>query len=1563
MPKPTTPRHRRISVISSVVSVIVMLALALRLLTPSAKAGWFDDSYSYRQLITFTHNAAITSARAVTFSLDTAELITANLMQSDCDDVRFTDQTGKLLRHQQTGSCNNAATTYEVELLSINNGTNANAFYVYYSNPTAASASDITVSNVTALTPSGGDPASTAPTSNDEQGPAPTSYWKMDDASGSTVQDSSYANNNDLTITNATWKSSDLCISGSCLAFDGSGDHASKTYSSDTELDPGTGGFTVSGWFKHTSTISGTDTLISRASGTLGSEVGYKIYMNSSGFICFGIDASAGSFPNDDACTSTSYADSQWHKFMAVKNGTTNIVIYIDGRALDTQASITSSSISGSSPAFRVGIDSDGTSNGWDGFIDEVKYYPFAITNSQINTETISQSTTKPVAAVLGTNNTSSSALSSGLVGYWKMDESSWATNCSTASALDASGNNNHAKPCPNASAATLSDGKFGPGGSFDGTNDYVNAGTTGFSTTNATFAMWIKPSASMISANRGLFDTNPSSNGSVRLITNSAGTRLEYSIGGNANSTSEGNGHYTISAWTNEWHHLAVVVTNSNTTSLFVDGVKVGNDFVNNVNAGYSTFDIGRYNSSNYYAGIIDDVRVYNRSLSPGEISQLYNWAPPPGFYFNADTNTGTTVYNTGSVGDTSSFDSADMGWTSGKYGSAVETFLNSSSTGSGIGFGDGTPYISSTSRSFTISGYFNIKDASGLSYWFGHPLVSRLTSTNSGGCSTHNGIYAEARSASTAYIFGVLSYQNVGSTCNQTTSVGYGTNQVTIGQWNHITLTFNGSSKLMQLYMNGSLIESATWGGSGDWTFADTTLFIGNYGTTSNAMGVALDEIKIYTYVRNSKQIIEDMNAGHPSGGSPISSQLVYYKMDESNSTTLNNSNPSQSSVTASVSGASWLTPSSCKNNTCLNFDGTDDVATITNTAAIDLNDNLAAGFSVSTWFYADTDGENDVGQIFQKGTSTYCRTDSESASRVDIECSLDLATSDATLNISSAVATASWNHLVVSYTDDADDEITVWINGRNVGSSTNGSGAPAAESSNLLIGGTTTANFDGRVDEFKIYNSELVQPEVLVDLNFGSAVALGGVLGTQNDEGFSLPNPQAWWKLDNNNGTTTSDSSGNSFTSSTFTGPPQWSTGKFGSGLSFDGTNSVVRIPEATATDVGVITDSYTISAWFKTTTNFSGQAVIVAKNGNVTSRYPYELFVDSTEIVCFDMAGTGSPVACSSATYNDGKWHHVVGVRDVPTDKLYLYIDGVLNTSTTDTTTATAANNDDISIGNGGNSYTQYDFTGQIDDVRFYNSSLTATQIAYLFNRGKPTNWYAFDECNGLTAYDTGIKAEESSTRYNGTISIGASGTADVGSCGTASTSWGNGSTGKYNSSISLDGTDDYITIPNGVAPTTDFTYSMWVNLSSVTDSTLLESMATTTGNTDEFRIHVASGVVQVYTNNNLRVSSTRTLTTNTWTHLVVTRSGSTITIYLNGIPEATTGSDSGALSFSTCELVIGQDPDNGCTGSPSQYTNGMIDELKIYNYALTTEQVKKDMNQQAAVRFGPQTGLP
>ncbi|GIW59893.1 MAG: hypothetical protein KatS3mg087_0959 [Patescibacteria group bacterium] len=105
------------------------------------------------------------------------------------------------------------------------------------------------------------------------------------------------------------------------------------------------------------------------------------------------------------------------------------------------------------------------------------------------------------------------------------------------------------------------------------------------------------------------------------------------------------------------------------------------------------------------------------------------------------------------------------------------------------------------------------------------------------------------------------------------------------------------------------------------------------------------------------------------------------------------------------------------------------------------------------------------------------------------MDLECSLDLAT-DATITLTDALRLNQWSHVTLTWTNDADDEMTIWINGINRGSSTNGVGDASADTATLYIGGNTT-NFDGYLDEFKIFNYELTQKQIEILVNEGASV----------------------------------------------------------------------------------------------------------------------------------------------------------------------------------------------------------------------------------------------------------------------------------------------------------------------------------------------------------------------------------------------------------------------------------------------------------------------------------------
>jgi hypothetical protein len=270
-------------------------------------------------------------------------------------------------------------------------------------------------------------------------------------------------------ITNAIWKSEEFCKVGKCLYFDGSGDYV--TFADNANLDMGAGDtVTIEGWFRTPDITTGSRTIISKYETTGTGDGGYRIYINSSGQVVFGID-NANSFPSDSVTSTSAYDDNKWHHVAAVKNGATSITLYIDALSVGTPDTSIQNDVS-NNDSFYIGRYESDTSQDFNGFLDEVKILRSARTADQIKTDFLGETSSRGAGVSFGPDN---SWMSQGLVGFWKMDESA-ANGCPTASAdsCDSSGN---VKDGAWNGGATNTTGKFGNGVTFDGTGDYVDVG------------------------------------------------------------------------------------------------------------------------------------------------------------------------------------------------------------------------------------------------------------------------------------------------------------------------------------------------------------------------------------------------------------------------------------------------------------------------------------------------------------------------------------------------------------------------------------------------------------------------------------------------------------------------------------------------------------------------------------------------------------------------------------------------------------------------------------------------------------------------------------------------------------------------------------------------------------------------------------------------------------------------------------------------------------------------------------------------------------------------------
>jgi len=167
-----------------------------------------------------------------------------------------------------------------------------------------------------------------------------------------------------------------------------------------------------------------------------------------------------------------------------------------------------------------------------------------------------------------------------------------------------------------------------------------------------------------------------------------------------------------------------------------------------------------------------------------------------------------------------------------------------------------------------------------------------------------------------------------------------------------------------------------------------------------------------------------------------------------------------------------------------------------------------------------------------------------------------------------------------------------------------------------------------------------------------------------------------------------------------------------------------------------------------------------------------------------------------------------------------------------------------------------------------------------------------------------------------------------------------------SQGKFNNALQLDGANDHVQVPSPDLPTRDFTWQAWVRGSQW--RTFQTVMMARDGVGPELNINSAGRVV-VYSSGALRFTSAARIPTAAWTHIALTRTGSALRLYVNGIQDSAGGSDGAVYNFSTCPLLIGVDSDAGCTGALNGYFTGTIDEVRVFNRALSVAEVQQEMS--------------
>ena len=142
-------------------------------------------------------------------------------------------------------------------------------------------------------------------------------------------------------------------------------------------------------------------------------------------------------------------------------------------------------------------------------------------------------------------------------------------------------------------------------------------------------------------------------------------------------------------------------------------------------------------------------------------------------------------------------------------------------------------------------------------------------------------------------------------------------------------------------------------------------------------------------------------------------------------------------------------------------------------------------------------------------------------------------------------------------------------------------------------------------------------------------------------------------------------------------------------------------------------------FSVSVWIKGSDTSQSQHVFNKRNKFVAG---YELAYYPPNLVFRIDEGTNRDTALTGSAVLDNQWHHVVVGRNAT--QHFLYVDGVLRSTTNDSTLADLSNANPFFISQEINKTTSA-WNGSIDDVRVYNKALSGGEVNDLFVAGGGT----------------------------------------------------------------------------------------------------------------------------------------------------------------------------------------------------------------------------------------------
>ena len=299
-------------------------------------------------------------------------------------------------------------------------------------------------------------------------------------------------------------------------------------------------------------------------------------------------------------------------------------------------------------------------------------------------------------------------------------------------------------------------------------------------------------------------------------------------------------------------------------------------------------------------------------------------------------------------------------------------------------------------------------------------------------------------------------------------------------------------------------------------------------------------------------------------------------------------------------------------------------------------------------------------------------------------------------------------------------------------------------------------------------------------------------------------------------------------------------------------------------------------------------------------------------DTLNVVFGDDSGVGYTGATTTAVFRDpAAWYHVTVACDTTqatnTDRTRIYINGVIQATSVYSTGYPSLN------ATGLINLNRLTLIGQVASVQYFDGELAEVNFVDGYPTGVTSGtWAATNVSTSFGAFST----------YNQWLPKAYTGT--YGTNGFY-LPFSKGTTASY--AALFNGSTQYLATPSNqvqIQPgTSNFTIEFWFYLTSAPPDYINVFSYGSGGDTLRLFLYVPYSLI-VWTGSTPLVTANNSFTINTWNHVAIVRSGTTLTMYVNG---ASVGNNTGNSTNYTGSLTIGFE-----TGQP--YYPGRLSNFRI-----------------------------